>query len=54
MKDDPDADALKAVLACFAYPVQALEIVRRHLGDDAPPDVVALLESWAAEAPTRH
>ncbi|GAN77725.1 hypothetical protein [Acidisphaera rubrifaciens] len=54
MTDDPDADAMKAVLACFAYPVQALAILRRHLGDDAPADVVAMLEAWATEGTTPH
>lgn len=52
---DAEAEAWRAVLICFAHPVEALAVLRKHFGDDAPPDVVALFEAWAAEGGrTRH
>ena len=51
---EEEAKAWKALLGCYAHPVEALAILRRHLGDDAPPELVAPFEAWAAEAPTKH
>ena len=46
---DEEAEEWRAVWICFARPVEALAILRKHFGDDAPADVVALLERWARE-----
>lgn len=52
---DAEAEAWRAVLICYAHPKEALAVLRKHLGDEAPADVVALFEAWAAEGgQTRH
>ena len=45
---DEEAAEWRAVWICFARPVEALAILRKHMGDDAPAEVVELLERWAA------